>query len=86
MRFTLTQHLLMALVVLLFVLASSSAQSVSFQGLGDLPAGDFLSVASAVSGDGSTVVGSSDSQLTLEAFRWDASRGMQGLGPPEGAT
>ena len=81
MRFMLTQHILMALVVLLSVLASSSAQSASFQGLGDLRHG---SIAYGVSADGSTVVGEGRSAAN-EAFIWDATNGMQGLGGLPGA-
>jgi probable HAF family extracellular repeat protein len=61
-------------------------------GLGDLPTGGFMSHATAVSGDGSVVVGYSDSDHVVvddlgdtrvsaeEAFRWDAATGMVGLG------
>lgn len=49
-------------------------------GLGDLPGGAAESRASAVSGDGSVVVGWSRSADGDEAFRWTASTGMVGLG------
>lgn len=55
-------------------------------GLGDLPGGIFFSEAFGVSGDGSTVVGYSNSQVSgisgspFQAFRWTAAGGMEGLG------
>jgi probable HAF family extracellular repeat protein len=49
-------------------------------GLGDLPGGDQLSQATAVSVDGSVVVGYSYSSSGLEAFRWTYSEGIIGLG------
>lgn len=51
-----------------------------FQGLGDLPGGAVASRAFAVSGDGSTVVGASESASGLEAFRWTRAGGLVGLG------
>jgi probable HAF family extracellular repeat protein len=45
----------------------------SMRGLGDLPGGDFYSVAKSVSADGSVVVGASQSDRGLEAFRWTPS-------------
>jgi probable HAF family extracellular repeat protein len=48
-------------------------------GLGDLPGGAFISKATAVSADGSVVVGSSQSDLCGEAFRWEKGV-MTGLG------
>ncbi|RME68265.1 MAG: PEP-CTERM sorting domain-containing protein [Verrucomicrobia bacterium] len=55
-------------------------------GLGDLPGGSFFSVASAVSADGTTIVGGSDSADGTEAFRWTSTGGMIGLGDlPGGA-
>jgi probable HAF family extracellular repeat protein len=54
-------------------------------GLGDLPGGAFSSAATAVSADGSVVVGKSQSDLCGEAFRWEDGV-MTGLGtlPSEG--
>ncbi len=53
-------------------------------GLGDLPGGAYRSGAIAISGDGSTVVGASSSDLVspggLEAFVWTEATGMVGLG------
>lgn len=48
-------------------------------GLGDLPGGDFFSVANDVSDDGSIIVGFSHTGLGNEAFVWDASTGMHRL-------
>ncbi len=48
--------------------------------LGDLPGGIYSSSAYAVSGDGTTVVGSSLSAENEQAFRWTESSGMVGLG------
>lgn len=48
--------------------------------MGDLPGGAFLSSATAVSGDGLTIVGYGTSSLGTEAFRWTATEGMVGLG------
>jgi uncharacterized membrane protein len=49
-------------------------------GLGDLPGGTTNSAGFNISGDGSTVVGRSNSASGIEAFRWDSTNGMQGLG------
>jgi uncharacterized membrane protein len=49
-------------------------------GLGELPGGDYGSSAGALSADGLTVVGWSQSGSGLEAFRWTAQTGMLGLG------
>ncbi|WP_288116567.1 hypothetical protein [Microcystis sp. M53598_WE2] len=45
-----------------------------------LPGGGFWGEANAVSGDGSVIVGFSDSANGLEAFRWTQATGMVGLG------
>ncbi len=52
--------------------------------LGDLPGGSFSSFTVSISGDGSVVVGDSDSASGREAFRWTAETGMVGLGDFEG--
>jgi uncharacterized membrane protein len=72
---------------LLLVAAASYGQQASFQGLGDLPGGDFYSQAFSVSADGNVVVGWSHGvdpgipfQTSHEAFRWTAQEGMVGLG------
>jgi probable HAF family extracellular repeat protein len=56
------------------------ANEVTFMGLGDLPGGDFLSTARAISGDGCVVVGTADGPDGTEAFRWTNTGGMVGLG------
>ena len=76
-----------SLVLLVFVsfVCFSQANTVSFQGLGDLPGGGFWSNAVGVSADGSVVVGFSDSSASDigEAFRWENGV-MTGLGYPAG--
>ena len=53
----------------------------SFRRLGDLPGGAFMSEASAISADGSVVVGKSAvSTYGEEAFRWTTREGMVALG------
>ncbi len=62
---------------------AAPADAPFFLGLGDLPGGDFYSQANGISGDGSTVVGTSHSssfQNSFEAFRWTQAGGMVGLG------
>ena len=67
-------------------LAVAPVQAASFQGLGDLSGGRYYSVATDVSADGSTVVGSSyigeeaDGDPVSEAFTWTIDDGMIGLG------
>lgn len=60
--------------------ALASAVEPSFQGLGDLPGGDFRSRALGVSGDGSVVVGGSAADPGDGPFRWTQQTGMVGLG------
>lgn len=59
---------------------SLAVASPMFQGLGDLPGGDFFSQATGVSGDGAIVVGVARSANGGEAFRWSAETGIEGLG------
>jgi probable HAF family extracellular repeat protein len=49
-------------------------------GLGDLPGGEFSSLATGVSADGSVVVGEGSTANGREAFRWTSEGGMVGLG------
>jgi probable HAF family extracellular repeat protein len=55
-------------------------------GLGDLAGGSFLSAATAVSADGSVVVGQGVSASGAEAFRWTSGGGMVGLGDLAGGS
>jgi probable HAF family extracellular repeat protein len=66
------------------------AGPAAFQGLGDLPGGAYTSMAEDISGDGTVVVGWSQSEdagpLLSEAFIWTQADGMIGLGHvPEGS-
>ena len=54
------------------------------EALGDLPGGNFMSRALAVSADGAVILGISDSDLGQEAFIWTVSGGMRGLGDSTG--
>ncbi len=76
------QRISIALVLLILVPARAGA--ALFFGLGDLPGEGFHSEATAVSADGLTVVGWSESTSGIEAFRWDRTNGMVGLGGIEG--
>jgi len=58
----------------------------TFLGLGDLPGGNVLSKAYAVSADGSVVVGAGTSAAGREAFLWTGGDGMVGLGYLPGST
>jgi probable HAF family extracellular repeat protein len=61
----------------------------SFQPLGDLSGGNYFSVATGVSADGTTVCGYSSSTASgasYEAFRWTATNGMVALGDLSGGT
>jgi probable HAF family extracellular repeat protein len=49
-------------------------------GLGDIPGGQFWSFATAVTNDGTVIVGSSWGENGTEAFRWTEETGMVGLG------
>ena len=79
-----------AVAAVLSLLLSSPALGggASFQGLGDLGGGGFLSIAQSVSSDGTTVVGQSRSfasGVNIEGFVWSLAGGMQGLGSLSGA-
>jgi len=79
--------LVVATAVLLFSCAAASfATTASFQGLGDLPGGSFVSAFNGISADGSVVVGNSRSERGYEAFRWTSSAGMVGLGVLPGSS
>ena len=49
-------------------------------GLGDLAGGDFISQGSAVSADGSVIVGFTTGTSGRQAFRWTTESGIVGLG------
>ena len=73
-----------ALLVLVLAAPAATAQTASFQGLGDLPGNIFFSEAHGVSADGAVIVGTSDGLFDGgmtgdQAFRWTAD-GMVGLG------
>lgn len=72
--------LLSALVVLFLGGVTSPAFAARLTPLGDLPGGAFDSFATAVSADGSTVVGVSASAADTQAYRWTTDAGMVGLG------
>jgi probable HAF family extracellular repeat protein len=81
-----------ALIAVPFFIAGSllttvaAAGQYSFQSLGDLPGGAFSSAATAVSADGSVVVGLGYATAGGEAFRWTSAGGMVGLGELPGGT
>ena len=77
---------IMTVVLTYYFVPISFATTVSFQGLGDLPGGDFFSIAFDISGNGNTVIGYSKSTLCseMEAFRWTQANGMVGLGDLSG--
>lgn len=59
---------------------SGSIFASTFTGLGDLEGGEFASRAFGISDDGMVVVGSSVSDIGMEAFRWSKEEGIVGLG------
>lgn len=65
---------------LLTVALAASANAARFTGLGYLLGGQNSSGATAVSPDGSVIVGHSESASGIEAFRWTSNGGMVGLG------
>jgi probable HAF family extracellular repeat protein len=69
-----------AIVVILAVPLRSSSAAPSFVGVGDLTGGSFRSGVGGISGDGSVVVGASESNLVQEAFRWTREHGIESLG------
>ena len=70
-------YVLAAVVVMM---SASVSQGMMFRGLGDFADGGFFSTASAVSADGSTVVGWSRGTGGDKAFRWTFGGGMVELG------
>jgi probable HAF family extracellular repeat protein len=92
MRFSSIQlvHLAVWSSGVLALLATATPASAQFIRLGDLPGGNFSSRATAVSDDGSVVVGNSSSAASgansWEPFRWTRTGGMVGLGFLPGKT
>ncbi len=68
------------------VVSSAASRGAGFLWLGDLPGGKVTSLANAISSDGLTVVGQSESSNGLEGFRWTGATGMSGIGKPAGTT
>jgi uncharacterized membrane protein len=60
--------------------AGPAACTALFTGIGDLPGGRYESEIHAVSGDGTTVVGSSSVDSRSTAFRWQRDTGLSALG------
>src|SRR5262249_11347082 len=76
----------LSLIGAILLAPSVGAQPASFRGLGHIANSDRLgSTASALSADGSAVVGTAwySPDLTM-AFRWTAATGLTGLGFPPG--
>lgn len=71
-------------ICMVCTLLMSAVSAAQFIPLGDLPGADFSSAANDVSNDGTVVVGSSSSNVSVEneaeAFRWTPDTGMVGLG------
>jgi probable HAF family extracellular repeat protein len=72
------KSILLSTALLIFI--SGTGFAASFQGLGDLPGGQFSSKAYGISADGSVVVGYGHSSSGIEAFRWTSATGFTGLG------
>ena len=68
-----------AFVLLVSGVAIRGAGAASFEGLGDVPGGDFRSEPHGVADCGVAVVGESDSSIAGEAFRWTQADGMVSL-------
>jgi probable HAF family extracellular repeat protein len=66
-----------------YLLLGFKSSAASFLPLGDLPGGNFFSIATGVSADGQVVTGyssSTESGTSYEAFRWTSETGMIPLG------
>lgn len=64
----------------MLVTQTTVCHAATFQGLGDLPGGNFESDAYGVSADGSVVSGTGYAASGLQAYRWTSGTGMVGLG------
>ncbi|MFQ5411097.1 MAG: PEP-CTERM sorting domain-containing protein [Phycisphaerae bacterium] len=71
------------LAVIAMPIPAGAGETLFFQGLGDLPGGNFESFGFDLSADGSLVVGRSHSEFGTEAFRWENGV-MTGLGTLSG--
>jgi probable HAF family extracellular repeat protein len=78
-RTNMRARIIMWSLISMLAIATDSAFA-DFIGLGDLPGGQFNSVAVSVSADGHVVVGQSSSTSGFEAFRWTELDGMLSLG------
>ncbi len=72
-------YALVPAIVAMLGFAPASLASPQFYGLGDLPGGTDESFATAVSADGSTVVGYSPTAAGIGAFRWTQAAGIEEL-------
>jgi hypothetical protein len=91
---TRTRDLIISRTVFLFLFAAAlgatlalpaAAQTASFQGLGQMPGAVFGTYASAISGDGSTIMGYGwVSSSTVQAYRWTVVGKYQILDGPGG--
>ena len=79
MRLSEVRGLVLSLGLAAMFAAANSGHAREFRGLGDLPGGEHRSHACAVSADGKTVVGFSQSGSGREAFRWTREGGLQSL-------
>lgn len=66
--------------------APAAVTAPTFQGIGDLPGGSAFSAATAVSGEGSVVVGTSSGSSGNQAVRWTRDGGLVGLGDLAGGS
>jgi len=73
------------LIILFIFIGHRVCLAATFQGLGCLTRGS-CSEATAVSADGSVVVGTSCTASGVQAFRWTAAEGIVGIPIPEGLT
>jgi uncharacterized membrane protein len=74
--------LLLSVTTLALTLATPTlANAPFFMGLGDFAGGEFRSGATAISADGSTVVGGGVTATGWQSFRWTAAEGLVPIGP-----
>ena len=72
--------LVLLLVGIPGVCSQSAVVTATFQGIGDLPGGNFWSRANAISADGLVVVGFGRNDSGFEPVRWTLAEGIVGLG------